>query len=289
MRKFLAIGLLLAASCAAPEIADLPPLELGGSSGVGLLDESGTPRQAYESAYARLTKHHIHVRAHMTSDPPNSYGVWRSLEQIAECLEAMHQVALDPWKTALVPHIRWYREMTRQAKIGSYGGSFETELSRRLQEIKTRFKPGAVDILAEFPGKKPEQPAPPPIVSVPTLDETAPPAPPAAPAKTEVPLWMAFSAWRQAHADLVAAYAKKENAAVAYERVRAALAALRAAVPAERQKKIALCEATYEQQHEETKGFTQPPLGGKEEDALRVLQLVSAMLEAEYDPDKKQR
>ncbi|MBI2932414.1 MAG: hypothetical protein HYY16_12250 [Planctomycetes bacterium] len=272
--------LLLGAACAeGPDIPDVPPISIGGG-GISVLQDARTPQEAYDVAYSRLTGYHNKVRAFLFANPPNLYGAARTLEQIAEALGTMQAMTVEPWKTAMQPYVHWYREMKLNVEANRWGGSFESELRRFEREIKSRFSPGDVDILAAFPSE-----AAPPAPSSPEPQPTPPETPKDAPA--DVPVWVLYSAWKQAHADLVDAVTRKADGALAYQRVQESLTVMKARLPQERLSKLALCEASYAQQHEETKGFTTAPPGGKPEDVLRVLRLVGEMMETEYNPDRK--
>jgi len=283
MNRFSLALALLAAGCgdSAPDIPDMPPISVS-SGGVSLMSEARTPREAYELAYGRLNSYHTKVRNWLYANPPNDYAIERTMIQIAESVETMHAVALEPKKSELVPLARWYREMSK----GPWRGSFESELRRYERLLKGGFASSDVDVIAEFPDKKPPtaggtDPKPP------DDPKDKPKPPPTPPPSSDTPVWMLYNAWKQSHADLVEAYGKKGDCARAYQRVRESMAALKARLPEDRRKKLDLCDAIYQQQWDETKSYTAPPPGGKEEDVVRGLTYVGAEMEREYNPDKK--
>jgi hypothetical protein len=118
--------------------------------------------------------------------------------------------------------------------------------------------------------------------------ETGPTPPKPEPETPKTPAWMAFAAWKQAHQDLAEAYAGKHDCARAYARAIEALTTIKAGCTEAAQKKLALCEELYRQQHEETKAYTTEPPGGKRDDVARILAMIAKTVDAEANPDKKE-
>ncbi len=284
MRRSIAIILpFFVAACGAADIDDVPPLSIGGST-PGFMTDTSNPVDAYATAHARLTSLHTQLR-HFTKAPANTYSASITAGQLVDAITLMQELIEEPKKSELQPILDWYRDVKSAVEWGRFGGSYAGNLDMNQQKLRSGFSPSAVTIVAKSP--KPDKTPGGTTATPPAPGDTTKPPPEPTKPPSDVPLWMLFNAWKQSHADLIEAFAKKADAGKAYRRLRESVGALKARVPGEKQQKLALGEATYEQQNDETKGFTALPAGAKDEDVLRVLRLVGDMIEKEYNPDRK--
>jgi hypothetical protein len=286
MHRALLLGVLFAFGCGGPDIPRLPPLSIGGG-GVRLMNEARTPAEAYENAFGQLTGCHNRVRAGLGRDMPRNFlDAAGALEEIAESLRVMRALVVESAQTAYDPYINSYAELASDVSRRRPPANWQTRIDQGEKEIKSRFSYTEAPIVSEWPaGMGTAHEA---ATSTRPPEVKADPAPPPAPRAPEaLPLRLAFKAWKQSHADLVAAFQGGRDPAASYGDVQDAVDAMKKALPAERRAKLDLMLAVYEQQHAETGGFKATPPRGSRELILKQLDVVKETLETEYDPDRK--
>ncbi|HKS15788.1 MAG TPA: hypothetical protein VJU16_00590 [Planctomycetota bacterium] len=265
----------------------MPPLSVGGG-GVRMMDEARTPAEAYENAYSKLTGCHNRVRSGLGSSVQRNYrDAAGALEEIAEALRVMRALVADEAKPAYDPYIASYAELAADTNRDRAPANWLTRIDVGEKEIKSKFSYVQAPIVATWPpGMGPSSgDAPAPKPQTPPSDTASPPPP--APKGPEMPIRLAYKAWKQSHADLADAFKAGRDATAAYADVKSAIAAMKQGVPAARHAKLDLMLAVYDQQHGETKGFTTIPAHGSKELILKQLDVVKETLESEYDPDRK--
>jgi len=287
MRRLLALSVFLASSCSdGPDIPRIPTIALSGG-GAHLMTNARTPYEAYDNAYGQMTPCHLRVRSGLGQSPERNYvDSGAALQEIAEALKNMQVLVTAEAKAAFDTYITNYSQLASDVQRHQPPANWQTRIDLGEKEIKIRFAPSKASIVTEWPpGMGPKGGAP---VEANTPKETPPtPAPPPAPKAPEVPVRLAFKAWKQSHADLVEAFKAAKDPRTTYGDVLGALAAMKEGLPAARHAKLDLMRAVYEQQHEETKGFTAVPPHGSKELILKQLDVVKETLETEYDPDRK--
>jgi hypothetical protein len=218
---------------------------------------------------------------------PNYLDAEGALEEIVESLRAMRALVEPAAQAAYDPHIADYSSLAVDVGRRNAPANWRTRIDVGEKEIKSKFSYATAPIVSKWPpgmGPEPASSSPPPA---PVVSKDPPPPPPAPKAAPDVPMRMAFKAWKQSHADLVGAFEAGRDAASAYSDVQDSLSALKKGVPASRHAKIDLMLAVYEQQHTETKGFSAVPANGSKELIRKQLDVVRETLETEYDPDRK--
>ncbi len=287
MRRAPFLAVLFAGACSAPDIPRLPPISVGGG-GARLMNEARTPAEAYENAFGTLTGCHNRVRSGLGPTADRNYiDASAALDEIAESLRVMRALVIEEAKPAYDPYIASYADLALDVERRRPPANWQTRLDQGEKEIKSKFSYAQAPIVADWPaGMGPThgtvpQPKPP---LAPTDADVPPPSSPKGP---EIPIRLAYKAWKQSHADLAAAFNSGKDATRAYTDVQDAIAAMKQTLPRARHAKLDLMLAVYEQQHGETKGFSAVPAHGSKELILKQLDVVKETLEAEYDPDRK--
>ena len=290
MRFTLITILLLGLGCSGDSDVRVPPVGVG-SGNVRLMQDAKSPAEAYENAFASFTPCHNRVRRGLgTSVQQNTRDAAAALEEIAGNLRVMQALVVDASKAAFDPYIADYADLAKSVDRQNAPANWQTRIDRNEREIKSKFSFLEAQVVTQWPeGMGPQAtaaPPKPPPPPAPAPDAPPPPAPVSPPATPLSPR-LAYRAWKQAHADLAAAFQAGKDAASAYADIQEALKALKQGLPAARHAKVDLMLAVYEQQSGETKGFTTVPPHGSKELILKQLDVVKESLEAEYDPDKK--
>jgi len=282
MFRRLTILLVFAASCSdVAEIPRLPPVSVGGG-GMRLMGDARTPAEAYDFAFTKLKGCHIRVRSGLGDPETKNYiDASAALSEIAEGLKTMQSLVTAEAKEDYLPYITRYESLALDVSRRRPPANWQTKIDQDEREIRSKFSPKNAAIVQDWP---PELRPAKETVKDPGKPAEAPPPPSKTP---DVPFRLAFKAWRQAHADLVELFTAGKDCRQAYADTLSALAAMKEGTPAARHPKLGLMVAVYEQQHEETKGFTAVPPHGSKELILRQLGVVKDTVEAEYDPDRK--
>ncbi len=286
-------AVLLLGSCTGGQIG-LPPISLSGNS-VKLMTDARTPMEAYVNAHGRLTRLHLNARKSLEDMPSNYFGASDSLRRIIAQLELMKKLTQEPAGTGLETYIARYRSMLHAAEKKRAAGALISDLRRYGREVKIKFAPSAVAILAKFPrdesaaqaGSNDDSLPPPP--DEPTLPPPKLPAPKKDPAPKEgtVPFWILYKSWVSVQDDLASAYRGKKETAAAYRRAVDLLTRMAASVGKERRNTLDLCAKMYAKAHEKTRGFTSLPGGIRAEDILSELNTIAGIVREGYDPDRK--
>jgi len=286
MPRLLALLVLVAASCSdGPDIPRIPPIALSGG-GARLMNNARTPFEAYENAYGQMTPCHLRVRTGLGASPQRNYvDSGAALQEITESLRTMQTLVSGEAKAAFDPYIATYTRLASDVERQQPPANWQTRIDVGEKEIKIKFSPSKMPIVSEWPPGMGPRGAPPPEAKTPP--ESKPPAPPPPPRAPEIPVRLAFKAWKQSHAELVEAFKTGKDAQTAYADILGAISAMKEGLPAARHAKLDLMRAVYEQQNEETKGFTSVPPHGSKELILKQLDVVKETLETEYDPDRK--
>lgn len=297
IRRTAAIALLLAWGCGGG--GEIPTVELGGSGGARLMNgQAKSPAEAYENAYAQLTRAHYNVHRNLDARGQNQLGAKEALAQIVRSLETMKGCVAAADQAAFDPYLARYAGWQKDLENGTWGGAFLTDIERAEREVKSKFNPGTAKILAEFPGavkpptvasKSPEAPFTPDRVEVPVLkpvQETpqapAPEAPAPNPAAT---LKVLYKAWDRAHVDLLAAYKQKADCAARYADVIAALKALKEQHSGEKASTLQIYIDYYGGVDEKTKSFTSLPEKTSEKDILDELDVAARVIRKKFNPE----
>lgn len=285
---FLAVFLFLSGCGEVPEV---PPVSVG-DGGVTVIEAGGkTPFEVYDGAYSRLTAHHNKFRRSL-EEPVNPLGILGSLDNIIQCLQKMRSVAQEPWASQIGGYVQKYVWIRNNVARNSYSGSDRDSIDRYEREVRIRFYPDKVQMLAELPGKRTQEPietAPQAPVEKQTSVSVAEKVPPAEPPKgpSAPAFWIFYKAWEQAHSDLVAAYAAKKECKESYERVIEVLGSMKMSLSGESVERVPYFIYGYENVHKATAGFTRAPEGATEADALNELKVIAAQILRELDPDRK--
>ncbi len=273
MKRLALLLLPLLAAC--EDAPKLPVISLG-TGGVRLLNDPKNPREAYEAAYAELTREHFRVRGYLRGSTPFYSGAEHSLLEIAEYLRTMQAFAAEPAKSAIGPYIEKYRGLASDTGTGRPGASWESTMTRWEQEVRSAFSPNAVEVPNAWPPGFGPAPAP---STAPTPAPTPAPDPQAA--------RVAWKAWKVSHAELVKLYVEGRDASAAWSDASAALGQLRKALPADRAGRLELMIQVLGKQAAATRSFTAAPEGGTRDSVAWELGKVAETLEAEYAPDGK--
>lgn len=299
IRRSPAFALLLglAWGCGGP--GEVPTVELGGPSGARLMNgQARSPADAYDNAYATLTRAHYNVRRNLESRGQNQLGAQEAMGQILRSLETMKAcVAVDA--AAFDPYLAKYAGWQKDLQGGSWGGAFLTDLERTEREVKSKFAPGSARLLESFPGAAKPEPAPPksteptfnsdkvevPVVKNPPAGEiqTAPPETAAVP--TAVTLRLLFKAWDRAHDDLIAAYKEKADCRAKYADVVASLKLLKERHSGEKAATLQIYLDYYGDVDEKTKTFTSLPPKTSEKDILDELDVAARVIRKKFKPE----
>ena len=295
----IALAAALAWGCGGGAV-EIPTVELGGAGGARLMNGTArTPSEAYENAYAQLTRAHYNVRRNLDGRSQNQYGAREAMKQIVACLDTMRscvaatdQPKFDPYKTR---YGGWLKELDD----GTWGGSFLSDFDRSEREVKSKFNPSAIEVLAEFPRaaeKKPAPPKPPDAGLTSDLVEAPKKAPPAeaAPPKpaepapnNEASLRALYKAWSASHSDLVAAWQEKKACRPKYEEVVESLRLMKAQCAGDRAGKLQLYIDYYSGVDQKTQGFTALPEKTTVKDIIDELEVAARVIRKEFNPDNK--
>ncbi|HLY74879.1 MAG TPA: hypothetical protein VKU80_12240 [Planctomycetota bacterium] len=282
--------------------ADIPPVEIGGPSGARLMNgQAKSPAEAYENAYARLTRAHYDVHRNLDARGQNQLGASEAMAQIIRCLEMMRVCVpiadRDPFDPYIVRYTGWEKDIEK----GTWGGAFLTDLERTEREVKSKFNPGSVRCLPQFtdavriepvPVKNPEPTFTADKVEVPVLKKTEGPEAPKEfssdlpvvnPAAT---LKLLYKAWDRAHDELVAAYKEKKDCKPKYEDAVAALKLLKDQHHGEQAKSLELYLNYYADISEKTRTFSALPEKTTEKDILDELDVAARVIRKRFNPDK---
>jgi hypothetical protein len=306
MKRLLA-GLALAAlGCG--ETAEIPTVELGGPSGARLLTgQARTPYEAYDFAYSNLPRFHRDIERCLDPRGRNLYGAQVAMRSILDSLHTMRSLVAASDRPRFDPYLARYQEWLRDLERDTWGGSFLSNLEQSGRELRSRFHPAEVQILAEFPSPAaaaapaPASPAPaappasiPPDKVEPPRSPAAPPAasapPPPTPAPPPAPGGASpkiyYLAWDRAHDALVDAYKAKKECRPSYELVVEALRHLKANLQGERADKLQIYLDYYAGIHEKTRGFTTLPEKTTEKDIVDELDVAARVIRKEFNPEK---
>lgn len=306
--------LALLAACA--DGAEVPPLEIGGGGVRAMTGNAKTPVEAYENAYAQIHRQTQNVLRALQNRGQNLYAAREGMAALAHAVETMRSVAAPLERPRFDPYVARYRGWLSDLDRNVWGGSFLSDVEQSAVEVKTRFSPASIEILAEFPGAATAQSPPPPAApppgtkppasgvpedkallpppgATPSSPSAAPTAPPGAtPPPAAVPAASArllYKAWDRAHDDLVASVKAKKDARRNYEDVMESLRLLKAqTAEPDRVKKLEIYLDYYAAVHEKTKGFTAPPEGEKatEKDVADELDVAARVIRSLFNPDK---
>jgi hypothetical protein len=302
-------GLLLAAACSdAPEI---PPIEVGGPEGIRLMNgQARTPLEAYDMAYSVLGRHHRDVHRNLEPRGRNLVGAETAMRSIVRSLHTMRALAAPAERPKFDPYVTRYQGFLRDLERNTWGGSFLASLEVSEREVKSKFHPREVDILAEFPassdpaaaGKPSAAPPAGPEAAVPAdkveappqKPSAAPPAPPAAkpadapaaPAPPGVSPRLSYKAWDRSHDELVEAYKARKDCRAKYGDVTEALRLLKSQQSGERAAKLQIYIDYYAAIHEKTQAFTALPEKTTEKDIVDELDVAARVIRKEFNPDK---
>jgi len=175
-------ALMLAAAWGCSGGAEIPPVELGGSTGARLMNgQARTPAEAYDNAYALLTRSHYNVRRNLDTRGQNQLGAREAMAQIIRCLETMKSCVPAGNQVPFDPYIARYSGWLTDLEKGTWGGAFLTDFERNEREVKSNFHPSNEQFLTEFPGAKPEAPPVKPADSPLISDNVEVPATPRSP------------------------------------------------------------------------------------------------------------
>lgn len=284
---------------------EIPTVELGGSGGARLMNGTAkTPVEAYEKAYASLTRAHFNVRRNLEARGQNEFAAREAMTSVLRCLEVMRACVPDAGQAKFDPYMIRYRDWHKSLENGTWGGSFLTEFDRSEREVKAAFDPAVTDILVEFPGARkpaaaakgpPETGLSPDKVEVPAARNPAPPDP--APSKPEVrpappppapavSSRLLYKAWSAAHDDLIAAYKERKPAKARYDDVAESLKLLKAQLAGEKATKLQIYIDYYAEIHDKTKSFTALPEKTTEKDIIDELEVAARVIRKEFNPDK---
>src|SRR5687767_2840290 len=192
-------GILLFGVLGCSDGAEIPTVELGGS-GARLMNGQGrNPRESYENAYDQIHRQHYNVLRNLEARGQSLYGARAALDAIVQALETMQALAGPSDRPRFDPYIARYRGWSADVASNRWGGSFTQDVERSEYELKSKFSPDNVEIVAEFPSARgapapapspapapaPQTPQAPPAAGVPDDKVVAPARPaPAAPAAT---------------------------------------------------------------------------------------------------------
>jgi hypothetical protein len=304
------LAFLAAAGCGGG--AEVPPIELDAPGGPRLMTGAArTPEEAYDFAHAQIGRQHYNVKRNLEPRGQNLYGAQVALQGLIDATQTMQSLVTPAFKPKFDPYISRYRGFLREVERNTWGGSFLTDLDQTEREMKSRFAPSMVELVAELPGKAPPAPAasaspppaappaarppaspvpPPDKVELPPGSAPAPPPPavpptPAPPAAApSLPYRLAFKAWDRAHDELVAACKEKKDARTAYEDVSGALGIMKGQLPAERAAKLQIWIEYYADLQAKTKGFTTLPEKTTEKDLLDELDAPARFIRRMFAP-----
>jgi hypothetical protein len=293
--KRLLPGALLALSAAfgCADGAEIPTVEISAGGARLMNGQAKTPAEAYEMAYAYLTRAHLNVHRNLETRSQNLVGARDAMELIVRCLEVLRNCVPEPDRPKFEPYVARYGAWLKDLQDGTWGGSFLADLERTEREVKSKFNPSATTLLAEFPKSRPpvvkHEPAlTPDKVEVPEARTPAeePVKPKVEPPAPAVSTRLLFKAWSAAHADLIAAYKDKKECKAKYDDVAESLRLLKAQFTGEKASKLQIYIEYYAGVDEKTKGFTALPEKTTEKDIVDELDVAARVIRKEFNPDK---
>ncbi|HLY09515.1 MAG TPA: hypothetical protein VKW04_09455 [Planctomycetota bacterium] len=282
--------------------AEIPTVEFGGPTGARLMNgQAKSPADAYDNAYSQLTRAHYNVHRNLDARGQNPLGAKEAVVAIIQSLETMKSCVAAADQAPFDPYIARYAVWQKDIENGTWGGAFLTDLERTEREVKSKFNPGSVQVLAEFPGSVKPAPAPakapePPFsddkVEVPVLKKPDRPdpakvPPPEVPAvNPEILKRLHFKSWDRAHDDLIAAYKDRKDCTSKYEDVVAALKILKGECAGEQVTLLDIYLNYYADVSDKTKTFTALPEKTTERDILDELDVAARVIRKRFNPDK---
>ncbi len=299
-------------ACGADKLPEIPTLQVDGS-GVRFMTDARTPFEAYDKAYSDLTRQHINIRRDLVPNG-NRYAVESSAARIVHDLGIMKSVLVNPEPASLDPYIEFYREFEKLAKQNRVAGNWVTQLDQKQKEIKLKYAVSGVEVISEFPTKKNETAKNESKTEEKKGDDLPPPKekkredelpPPKEKEKEQEPVKkettgdippkkndgvtyrLLYKAWQKSHEDLCAAYSARREVKERYQEVAEALAGMKKLLVPKEADRLQVYVAFYEKVHEDTKGFTSPPAGAKDEDVLNDLKIVAAGIAKDFDPARR--
>jgi hypothetical protein len=296
------IALVFACSLGCSGGAEIPPVEIGGPSGARLMNgQARSPSEAYENAYAQLTRAHYNVHRNLDARGQNQLGASEAMTLIIRCLETMRSCVPIADRPPFDPYIARYSDWEKDIQRGTWGGAFLTDLERTEREVKSRFHPSSVQFLAEFlgaakvdpvPAKNPEPTFTADRVEVPVLKNPDGPEAAKQPAlggpvvNPAATLKILFKAWDRAHDELVASYKEKKDCKSKYEDAVAALKLLKDHHGGEQANCLQIYLNYYADINEKTKTFTALPEKTTEKDILDELDVAARVIRKRFHPDR---
>jgi hypothetical protein len=283
--------------------AQIPTVEVGGPSGARLMNgQPKSPADAYDNAYAQLTRAHYNVHRNLEARGQNQYGAQEAMGLIVHCLEVMKSCVPDADRARFDPYLARYSAWKTDIEKGTWGGAFLTDLEQTERELKSKFNPSTTQVLAEFPGAapaaKPETAAPKtadPLVSdkveVPVSKKSDKPDAPQVPVEPTPPdpvvsQRLLFKTWDKAHVELVAAYKEHQDCKAKYEDVITAIRLMKEKQTPEIAGKLQIYVDYYADVEAKTKCFTALPEKTTEKDILDELEVAARVLRKLCNPDK---
>jgi len=282
--------------------AEIPPVEAGGPGGVRLVHgQARSPAEAYENAYALLTRSHYNVHRNLEARGQNLLGAKQAMAMIVHSLEAMKLCLPAAEGAAFDPYIARYAGWQKDIENGTWGGAFLSDLERTEREVKAKFNPTEVHPLEEFPGSAKPAPAPakntdPPLapdkVELPVTknpeagEATRPPVPEPPAVNPAVSLRLHYKSWDRAHGELVAAYKEKKDCKPKYEEVVASLKLLKEGYSGEQAACLEIYLNYYSDLCEKTKTFTTLPDKTTENDVLDELDVAARVIRKRFGSAK---
>ena len=303
MKRLLPAIALAALGCADGAM-EIPTVELGGSGGARLMNgQARTPGEAYDKAYAALTRSHYNVRRNLEPRGQNEFAAREAMSSIIRSLEIMRACVPDTAYPKFDAYLVRYRDWHKMLENGTWGGSFLSEFERSEREVKAELNPAGAEVLVEFPRARPAKPAKGPAadpdlspdkVEVPERKPAAAEPPPSKPVEAKPPPPAApavsprllYKAWSAAHDDLIAAYKEKKPCKEKYDDVAESLRLLKAQLGPEKATKLQIYIEYYADIHDKTKGFTMLPEKTTEKDVIDELDVAARVIRKEFNPDK---
>ena len=266
--------------------AEIPPVEIGGSGGARLMNgQARSPAEAYDNAYAQLTRAHYNVRRNLESRSRNEFAAREAMAQIVRLLDTLRGCAAEAERGKFDPYAARYKGWLHDLEAGTWGGSFLADFDRTEGELKSRFSPAAVAIRSEAP-LTPDRVELPKSTATPPPPEAAPPKPEPPAATPEQTGRIYFKAWDRAHDDLLAGYKSKKDCKLLYQDVVESLKLLKAQKSGDKAAKLQIYLDYYAGVEAKTKGFTALPEKTAEKDIVDELDVAARVIRKEFNPDK---
>lgn len=256
MKRMIPGVLIFLAACADGGIA---PLEIGGDGVRFMNGTPGSASQAYDQAYAWIPPQHRRVYAGLKDARRQSVpAALGAVEKIIQCLETMKACVVDSSKPMFDPYIARYKGWHDDLDRNTWGGGFMTDFEHSEREVRIKFAPGRMEIVA------------------------TPAVPPPAP----VSFRLSYKAWDRAHDDLLKLYREKKDCAAAYKDLSEALALMMGQITGKRAELLTIYTAYYADIHDRTLTFTVLPGKTTGEEIAAELEVAARVLRKELNPDK---